>query len=118
MAKRATQAEIEEARRATAERDKINPRIARAHYEQDSGLLVLEMVSGATVSVPARSLQDLRDADEKQLADVHPEENGNAIFWDALDVQMSTITLLQLIFRTQALSEHARRQSTPLPAAA
>ena len=107
-----TKSEIEAARRATIERDKIEPRIERAHCKRESGLLVLEMVGGATISVPARSLHDLRSANEEQLSDVHPEENGNALFWDSLDVQMSTIALLQIIFGLRTDGDAARQASS------
>ncbi len=109
-----TKSEIEAARRETIERDKIEPRIELAYYERESGLLVLEMVGGATISVPARSLHALGNANKEQLSDVHPEEKGNALFWDALDVQMSTIALLQIIFGLRAGGDAARAiENTP-----
>jgi len=109
MAKTITDAEIEAVRRETAARDAVSPRVKDARYERQSGLLVLEMVGGATIHVPARSLRDLAGASDEQLADVQPEENGNAVFWDALDVQMSTIALLQIIFGIRTISDVARQ---------
>jgi len=104
-----TDEELECIEHETRERDKTEPRIKTARYDRKNGRLVMEMQGDAEVSVPARSLGVLADASDEELADLRIVSRGSALHWDRLDVQMTTISLLQLIFRVRTISDIARR---------
>lgn len=98
-------AELAEISAQTARRDETEPRIASARYDAETGRLMLEMKGGASISVAARSLRDLAEASDENLAQIEVVSNGNALHWDELDVQFSTIALLQMIFRIRGSLE-------------
>lgn len=118
--------ELECVKQRTAERDRTEPRVDAVHYDAATGRLVLEMRGGAVVTAPARSLKSLRAATDAELADVRAVSNGSAVFWDALDVQATTVALLQLIFQIGPADEPAplvqdakrRAKAKALPATA
>ncbi|MDQ3812369.1 MAG: DUF2442 domain-containing protein [Armatimonadota bacterium] len=104
-----TDEELERLEHETQERDKTEPRLKTARYDRKTGRLMLEMQGGARVSVPARSLSALADASDEELADLRIVSRGSALHWKSLDVQMTTIALLQLIFRVRTISDVTRR---------
>jgi hypothetical protein len=109
-----TDEEIDRVRRETIRRDQVEPRVAKASYDCQTRHLVLQMRDGVYVSFPARRLPSLKRASDDQLAAVRVRENGASLHWDELDVQSSTLALLQIIFRFRTVSDHARRAgSTP-----
>ncbi len=83
----------------TTRRDETEPRIAAARSEAETGRLFLEMTGGAMVVVSARSLRGLGEASDENPAQVEGVSNGSALHWDELDVQFSTLALLQMIFK-------------------
>ncbi|MBV9868098.1 MAG: DUF2442 domain-containing protein [Abitibacteriaceae bacterium] len=102
-------AEVEQVKLSSAQRDKSEPRLDTAHYEASTGQLILTMRSGVSVSVLARQLKSLEQATDEQLADMRVASRGAALFWDSLDVQMTTIALLQLILKLETITGKARR---------
>lgn len=116
-----TDEELEAVSRATARRDRTEPRIESASFDKENGLLSLQMRNGAMIQTPIRDLTDLAVASEQELGDMKLTGNGYAIHWPSLDVQMTTVALLNLIFGIRSVTENARRAGsarTPAKAAA
>lgn len=91
-------AEAERIKRETLERDQVEPRLAQVVYEAATGHLNLTFKDGTSLSFPARKLKSLATATDTQLSDLRVMSRGSALFFDSLDVQMTTIALLQLLF--------------------
>lgn len=54
-------------------------------------------LGGVIVCVPIKSLDALRGATAKQADKMRITKSGNAVHWPELDVQMSTIALLEIV---------------------
>ena len=91
-------ADIDRVRLETQTRDKVEPRILSATFDPASGNLVVVFRDGQSLSSPARKLRGLGEGTDQQLADLYPEEDGAALYWGELDVQFSTIALIEDIF--------------------
>ena len=104
-----TDADFERIARETAERDKIEPRVVAASFDAVAGTLLLQFRDGQVVSTPMRALPGLAEATGEELAEVRPQSNGSSLHWDTLDVQYSTIALLQLIFKLPSQTEAGRK---------
>jgi len=101
--------ELARVRRETRARDAVEPRILKAHYDEAAKRLMLEMRGGATVSTAVRMIPSLAKATAAELAGVKVVSRGAALHWDELDVQMTTLALLQIIFRFRTVADGARR---------
>jgi hypothetical protein len=99
-----TAADLKILERETAARDAREPRVAEARYDGAARSLVLLFKHGVTTIIPVAVFDALASATEAQLADVRPEENGAAVFWDSLDAQMSTTALLQIALEMRSLN--------------
>lgn len=98
-------AQLERVRRQSAERDRLRPRAVRAHYDAGAKRLVVELKNGVTLLIPPRLVQGLSGASDESLASVQMTASGNALHWEALDVQMSVEGLAAGIFGTQKWME-------------
>lgn len=88
------------------------PRIVKAEVVGETLRFALKgaaVPAGVTISVPASSLDDLRLATPSQRAAMKITATGNAVHWPELDVQMSTIALLELLTGLQTLKTAQRR---------
>lgn len=120
-----TDEEIAQIERETLARDEVEPRVASYSYDAASGRLTLhlrgpqEFPRGPSVSFAARSVRGLEDATDEQLGTIELVGNGSALHWDALDVQATTIALLQIVFKLRSVQDVARKAgSTRSPAKA
>ncbi|MBP0615828.1 DUF2442 domain-containing protein [Jiella mangrovi] len=114
--------EVEAATRATDDDLASRPQPKSARYDADSGRIVVEFTNGSAFMVPARSLQDLQQASDEDLAEV--ELLGNTgLHWEKLDVDFTITGLMSGIFGTarfmrEVQSKGGRSQSAAKAAAA
>ena len=86
------------------------PRATAARYDARSDRVVVELTNGATFAFPPRLVQDLADADARQLGEVEIAGAGFGLHWPGLDADLSIPGLLAGRFGTKAwMSELARR---------
>jgi len=112
-----TDEEIAAARKRGEERERTEPRIDAARYDVATGRVTLDMRGGATVIFDPRVLPSLVATTDAQLADLTPEENGGALFWNELDVQATTIALLGRVFGIRTAAAAAGKAGATLSAA-
>ncbi len=103
-----TDAEFEAVTERGRQFERENPKATRAHYDAASGRLVIDFANGSTFLLPARSLQDLSDASDDDLAQVALERDYY-LRWDRLDVDFTIPGLLSGIFGTASFMEAQRR---------
>lgn len=107
-----TEEQLDEIRVQSAQSLETEPRIERASFED--GVLTIALFGdavpqGVTVSVPTASLTDLSGATASQLAAMQVTKTGNALHWPELDVQMSTIALLEILTGLQTFKSAQRK---------
>jgi hypothetical protein len=76
------------------------PRARVAHYDREQDRIVLDLVSGASFSFPARLAQGLEHATPDELAAVEVSPSGFGLHWEALDADFSVEGLLAGRFGT------------------
>lgn len=102
--------QIAKAERAGELAARSEPRAQAARFDAEAGRLVIELANGATFLVPAGLVQGLEDADATSIAAVEIVPGGEALRWDALDIDISVPGLLNGIFGTRAwMRELGRR---------
>jgi hypothetical protein len=91
-------AQIHAARSRSRRKAHTEPRAKRARYDRASGLVTVELTSGAFFGFPARSSAWLRDASHEDLTNVTISPSGGAIRWDSLDADFSVAGLIHGVF--------------------
>ncbi len=98
------------------------PRAVAARYLRASGRLAIELTNGATVLIPVRLLQGMREATPKQLSNVSVVGRGYGVSWPDLDCDFTVPGLVLGLFGTKTwmstLAKAAGRVSTPAKAKA
>jgi hypothetical protein len=95
------------------------PRAAAAHYDPQSGRVIVELVNGCTFAFPPVLAQGLEAATADQLSQVEILGAGSGLHWEALDADLSVAGLLAGLFGTKAyLAQQAGRATSPAKAAA
>lgn len=112
-----TEAELSRVRRETAESDLTEPRIIRTSYDNRTRQLHLILRDGVGADIPVDLFAELANASSKQIADCKIRENGASLHWDELDVQMTTIAILQIAFKFTTISDNARQAGSRRSAA-
>jgi hypothetical protein len=103
-------AEIEAATRAGQIAARSEPRASAARFDAEAGRLVVDLTNGATFLVPAELVQGLGGAALSAVSAVEVTPGGEALHWEALDVDISVPGLLNGIFGTRAwMRELGRR---------
>jgi hypothetical protein len=113
-----TDAEIDT---ATALGEKLalaEPRAASARYDQTTGRIVVELISGSAFAFPARLGQGLEAATDEELAQVVIQGAGYGLHWENLDVDLSIPGLAAGIFGTKAHMARLAGQRTSIAKAA
>ncbi|HET7321046.1 MAG TPA: DUF2442 domain-containing protein, partial [Longimicrobiaceae bacterium] len=67
----------------------IEPRAVEARYDADSGRVLVELEDGCLFGFPRDRYPELASADPKLLEGVTVEQDGEALHWEALDVDIS-----------------------------
>jgi hypothetical protein len=117
-------ADLTEPEIATAEKrgrlaQGLEPRAASARYDRAAGTLVIDLTSGASLTVPVRLVQGLDGASPDALAAIEILGSGYGLHWESLDVDLSIPGLLAGIFGTQRhMAQRAGRATSAAKAAA
>ena len=97
-----TDAEIRAQIKAARARERLaartEPRARHVRYDSKSGLVIIELTSGAFFGFPARASRWLRDASQEELANVEVSPGGDGLRWDRIDVDLSVPALIQNSF--------------------
>jgi uncharacterized protein DUF2442 len=91
-------AQIPAARARERKASRTEPRARRASYDRKSGLVLIELTSGAYFGFPARAHSWLRTATDDDLTKVEVTPGGDGLRWDTLDADMSVPALIQNSF--------------------
>ena len=94
MEDRAFDREYENAKRAAARADRIEPRAKAARYDRRSNRIVVELRNGASFIFPPELAEGLAGASPKDLAEVRITPSGAGLRWPTLDADLSLPNLL------------------------
>ncbi len=78
------------------------PRAESARYEVASGRVIVDLTNGCTSAFPARALQGLGEASDRDLAQVEVSGFGCGLHWETLDADFTVPGLLMGLFGTRA----------------
>jgi hypothetical protein len=84
-------------RKALAE----EPRAVAARYDKATGRVVVELANGCSYAFPASLVQDLRGANDEELARVAVDGAGFNLHWPLLDADLYVPALVAGIFGTR-----------------
>jgi hypothetical protein len=93
-----TDAEVDAAARRGEQLATDEPRAKSAHFDAQSGRVVVELTNGCTFAFPARALQGLAEASDEELADVEVLGSGYGLHWQRLDADFSVPGLMMGVF--------------------
>ncbi len=98
---------------AAAERarlaDAIEPRAVSARYDRNHQRIVVELTTGATVSIPARLCQGLAGAPAEEISKVEITPARDGLHWESLDVDLGLPELIGGIYGTREWMSQLRR---------
>lgn len=117
MAYELSDTEIDAARERGEKVRTATPEATAARFDVSSGRLVIDFANGATFMVPARTLQDLENATDDDLAGV-AIEHGYALRWERLDVDFTIPGLMAGVFGTAAYMARKAGQTRSVAKAA
>src|SRR5215208_1677039 len=95
-------AQIPAARARAAALDAREPRAAAARYDDERGLVIIELTNGAFFGFPAALGQGLRGATRRELEAIEISPSGEAVRWPMLDMDLRVPALLRGMFGTRA----------------
>ena len=118
-----TDAGFEAAKARGREMTKSEPRAAAAHYDRETGRVVVELANGCICIFPAQLAQELCGTDDGALSGVVVDGVGFNLHWPAIDADLYVPALVAGVFGTRdwMTKEWARtagRTTTPAKAAA
>ena len=94
-------------------------RALAAHYDRQTGRVIVDLVNGCTFAFPPRLAQGLEIASDDELEKLEILGAGYGLHWDALDVDLSVPGLLTGIFGARAcMARRAGAAKSPAKAAA
>lgn len=73
-------------------------RVVAARHDTDAGLIVAEFANGFQVGFPSSALSELEGIAADVLASVEVDASGEALRWEALDVDVAVLGLLARAF--------------------
>src|SRR5688572_11037926 len=91
-------AQIPAARTRARRLAQTEPRARRARYDRATGLVIVELTSGAFFGFPARSVGWLRGASDEDLTKIEVSPSGSALRWEPIDMDLSVPGLLHGAF--------------------
>lgn len=101
--------ELAQIERESRERDEVEPRVLSFCFDSSSGRMTLEMRGGASVSFNPRTVRGLEAASDEEMAGLELVGEGELLHWDAIDVHMTTVALLQIVFKMREMFAAARK---------
>ena len=115
-------AQIPAARKREARERRQGLRAVSARYQRATRRVVLELANGYSFAFPVTAIRALNRATPAQLATVELDASGDALRWDALDVDVSVpgllLSALGVEERLRHLASLAGRVSTDAKARA
>jgi hypothetical protein len=101
--------QIPSARQRETRERKAGLRATSAHYDPETGLVMMALTSGYVFGFPARDIPALATASAEQLVAVELSPGGSGLHWEELDADLSVPgLLLASVGRAEKLSELAR----------
>jgi hypothetical protein len=99
------------------------PLAASAAYDARSGRVSIELMNGCGYAFPARLVEDLQGATEKDLSKIEVDGAGFNLHWPSLEVDLYVPALVAGLFgtrkwMTQELARVAGRTTSPAKSAA
>lgn len=92
----------------------LHPPPSGARYNRRSGTIIVEFNNGSTFMVPARSLEGLADASEREIAEVELlGESG--LHWESLNVDHEIALLMNGIFGRRVFTSRLARTTSEGP---
>ena len=85
--------------------DLTEPRAISAHYEIETGKIVIDLRDGAVFMFPHHLGQGLAKASTEELGAIEVTPSGYGLHWKALDVDLSVPSLLKGIYGTRIWME-------------
>ena len=79
-------------------RRKTHPLAASVEFEAGRGEYVIRLTSGESFGIPIAKIPELLGARPGELSRVEIFARGEGVRWDALDLDLSTLTLLNRAF--------------------
>ncbi len=80
-----TAAEMRRAVKAARQRERTATKIRAAHYDRRGDMIVADLSTGATLTVPRRAIPGFAKASPQALADVAVTPGGEGLWSDAVD---------------------------------
>jgi len=102
---RTTDAEIREHLKRAREREKLATKIVVATYDQRHDMIRVELSTGATLSVPRRSIPGFAKAKPSQLADLEIMPARETLWSETVDDGVLLEQLIVIAFGAQTLGE-------------
>ena len=85
--------------------DLTEPRAVSAHYEIETGKIVIDLRDGSVFMFPHYLGQGLAQASAEDLGAIEVTPSGYGLHWGALDVDLSVPSLLKGIYGTRIWME-------------
>ncbi|HEY9723117.1 MAG TPA: DUF2442 domain-containing protein [Oscillatoriaceae cyanobacterium] len=102
-------------------RRQTDPYAVAVSFDAERREYFIRLQSGESFGIPIAKIPELAGAGPKQLADVDLFAQGEGLRWDALDLDITTLTLVNRAFGEvirRALGKQAGSARTPAKAAA
>jgi hypothetical protein len=93
------QANFAKASRAGELTAQTEPRAARAVYQSAKKSLVIDLTSGATITIPVKLIPELRRATPRGIRAVEVLGRGGGLHWERLDLDLSVPGLIASVLR-------------------
>ena len=91
--------------------DLTEPRAISAHYEIETGKIVIHLRDGSVFMFPHHLGQGLAGARAEDLGAIEITPSGYGLHWEILDVDLSVPSLLKGIYGTRAWMEQLQAVS-------
>ena len=89
------------------------PRAESVSYDRSSGRVVVHLTNRCRFEFPARLVQGLEHASDKQAAAVKIQGCGSGLRWETLDIDLSIAGLLSGVFGTKKYMADLASRQTP-----
>lgn len=98
------------------------PRALAARYDESTGRIVVDLTDGCTFAFPARRIEELENASDKEIDEVEVAGAGFGLHWPSRDADLTLGGLMNGVFGTRKwmseLARRAGRTTSPAKAAA
>ena len=89
------------------------PRALAARYDLSTGRIVVDLTNGCTFAFPARRVEELENASDKEITEVEIAGAGFGLHWPTRDADLSVRGLINGSLRHPQMDERARPPRRP-----